>query len=236
MVTAIIMAGGSGERMGEMTLPKQFIEVYGKPIIIHTLELFDIHPEIDEIVVCCKQNFIDDLRIMIRKFNIAKVKAVVNAGETRQESCFNGLEYLRNYLNDDDLVVIHDAVRPLLTGKIVSKNIEAARKYGAVDTAIPSADTLIRTLDGKFIDSVPTRSELYLGQTPQSFKFGLIYNAHVSSIANNIENATDDCRLALSGGHKVAIVEGDKLNFKITTQEDLTLLKAIIKLGKLEKI
>ena len=236
MNIAIILAGGKGTRMGIVDQPKQFIDIYGKPIMIHTLEMFDIHEQIDAICIVGLKEWHEDIKIWVRKFEINKVKWIVEGGDTRQESVFNGLKEIENDISAEDVVVIHDAARPLISHRIITDNIEAAKKYGAVDTVIPSADTIIQSKDNETIASIPVRKELYLGQTPQSFKFSTIWEAHNSADEETLQNATDDCRLVLSYGKNVHLVEGDKLNFKITTMEDLLLLKSIVKMSKLERI
>lgn len=236
MNIGVILAGGSGSRMGIVDKPKQFIDVYGKPVMVHTLETFDSHTEIDALAIVCLEDWIDDLTILLRKYEISKVKWIVNGGKTRQESTYNVLKALQNECSDDDILVIHDSVRPLISHKIISNNIEGAKKYGAVDTVIPSADTIIKSIDSETIEEVPNRSELYIGQTPQSFRFSLIKEAHDKAIEEGVLNSTDDCQLILNLGEKVHLVDGEKLNFKITSFDDLLLLKAIVKLGKTEMI
>lgn len=236
MNIGIILAGGIGSRMGIVDKPKQFIDIYGKPIIVHTLETFDNHPEINHIAVVCLEEWIDDLKILLRKYEINKVKWLIDGGATRQESVYNALTAISKDANDDDILVIHDSVRPLVSHKTISNNISSAKKFSATDTVIPSADTIIKSLDELQISEVPDRSELYIGQTPQSFKLGLIKRAHEVAIERNKLNATDDCQLVLDLGHGVNLVIGEKLNFKITSFDDLLLLKAIIKLSKTEMI
>lgn len=233
MNIAIILAGGSGTRMGS-DVPKQFIDIYGKPLIIHTIESFDINSNIDYIAVVCKKDWQEDLKIWTRRFGINKLRWIVDGGETRQESIYNALNVIRNECLEEDIVVIHDAARPLISQRIIDENIVGAKEYGAVDTVIPTPDTIVNSKDDKTINNVPLRKELYLGQTPQSFKYNLIFKAHKIAIDNNKLDATDDCQLVLDLNEKVYFVTGDKLNFKITTFEDLLLLKAVIKLGKLE--
>lgn len=236
MNIGIILAGGIGSRMGIVDKPKQFIDIYGKPIIVYTLETFDNHPEIDYIGVVCLDEWMDDLKILLRKYEINKVKWLIKGGMSRQESVYNAIITISKDVNDDDILVIHDSVRPLVSHKIISNNISSAKQFGATDTVIPSTDTIIKSLDGLQIHEVPNRSELYIGQTPQSFKFELIKRAHETAIESNKLNSTDDCQLVLDLGEKVKLVMGDKLNFKITSFDDLLLLKAIIKLGKTEMV
>jgi len=234
MNIAVILAGGIGNRMGIVDKPKQFIDVYGKPIIVHTLEVFDNHPEIDAIAVVCLSEWMDDLRILIRKYEINKVKWLVEGGETRQLSVYNAVKTLSQECSEDDILVVHDSVRPLVTHKIISSNIAGARQFGAVDTVVPSADTIVRSVDGERIKEVPLRKELYLGQTPQSFRLSLLRRAHEKARAENNLDSTEDCQLVLELGEEVHIVQGEQLNFKITSFDDLLLLKAVIKLGKTE--
>lgn len=236
MNIAILLAGGTGTRMGNVDKPKQFIEVYGKPIIVHTLETFDSHPNIDHIGVVCLPEWMDDLRILLRKYEINKVKWLIEGGKTRQESIYNSLKEISESCTDEDVVIVHDSVRPLISHKIINENIDGAKKYGAVDTVIPSADTIIKSTNKKTIHEVPLRKELYIGQTPQSFLYEVIKEAHENAKINNIQNATDDCQLVLDIKKEVHLVSGEKLNFKITSFDDLLLFKAIIKLGKTEMI
>ena len=233
MNIAIILAGGSGTRMGS-DVPKQFIDIYGKPLIVHTIESFDVNSNIDYIAVVCKKDWQEELKIWVRKFGINKLRWIVDGGETRQESIYNALTVIGNKCSEDDIVIIHDGARPLISQRIIDENIVGAKEYGAVDTVIPTPDAIVNSKDDRTINNVPLRKELYIGQTPQSFKYNLIFKAHKTAISNNRIDATDDCQLILDLNEKVHFVTGDKLNFKITTFEDLLLLKAVIKLGKLE--
>jgi 2-C-methyl-D-erythritol 4-phosphate cytidylyltransferase len=236
MNIAMILAGGMGARMGIVEKPKQFIDVYGKAVIVHTLEAFDNHPSIDYIAIICLEEWFDDLKILLRKYEINKVKWIIKGGATRQESIYNGINALSEECAKDDIIVIHDSVRPLISHKIISDNISGAIQYGAVDTVIPATDTIVRSIDDQKITDIPVRKELYLGQTPQSFKFSLIQEAHNFANNNNVQNATEDCQLVLKMGRDVHLVAGDKMNFKITSFDDLLFLKAIVKMSKSEMI
>lgn len=236
MNIAIILAGGKGTRMGITDQPKQFIDIYGKPIVIHTLETFDIHSEIDYIAVVCLEEWHDDLRRWLRKFEINKVRWIAPAGTTRQESVFNGLTAIKNDVKQTDIVVIHDSARPLISARIISDNIHGAQSASSVDTVIPTTDTIIRSVDQRVISEIPVRKELFIGQTPQSFKYQEIYEAHLNAQLEGINDATDDCQLILRKGGEVSLVVGERLNFKVTTMEDLLILKSIVKMGKMELI
>ncbi len=234
MNIALILAAGSGTRMGNAAVPKQFLEIYNKPILVHTIEQFEMHFDIDEIIIVTRKDYIDDIKRWIRQYDLTKVHHVVEGGDTRQISVFNGLTEIKKFAKDDDIVLIHDSARPLVNSRIISDNIEGAIKYGAVDTVIPSADTIIHSKDGIVIDNVPLRKELFLGQTPQSFRLELIIAAHENANSHEIVNASDDCQLIRKNNGEVYLVPGDKLNFKITTFDDLMMLKALLKIGKTE--
>ncbi len=231
MNIGVILAGGTGSRMGQTEKPKQFIEVYGKPIVIHTIEAFEAHYEIDKIAIVCLKEWMESLKILLRKYDLSKVEWIVEGGDTRQESTKNAIEYLRNVCKEEDIIVIHDAARPLVSSRIISENIVAAKQFGAVDTVIPSADTIVCSLDASVIEDIPKRKEYFLGQTPQSFKYNIIKKAYESMNENNFKNATDDCKIVKDYGYNISLVIGDKINFKITTSDDLMMLKAMLKLS-----
>lgn len=231
MNIGIILAGGTGSRMGQIEKPKQFIEVYGKPIVIHTIEAFEIHPEIDKIAVVCLKEWMQELKKLLRKYDLSKVEWIVEGGDSRQKSTNNAIKHLESICNEDDIVIIHDAARPLISSRIISENILVAGRFGAVDTVIPSADTIVCSLDGNLIDNIPKRKDYFLGQTPQSFKYGIINNAYDSIYVDGCNNATDDCKIVKDYGHHISLVMGDKINFKITTSDDLMILKAMLKLS-----
>ncbi len=207
---------GQGERFDPLN-PKQFYSLASKPIYLWTLEKFS------------KSRLFQDLILVCPKDLVAKVQAevgssylVVAGGVTRQESSYLGLKACGKAT---EIVVIHDAVRPFVSERILKENIEGARKFGAVDTCIPSSDTLVYSKDGKIISGIPNRSEYLRGQTPQSFSYPLILEAHERATTV----ATDDCRLALDQGHAVHIVKGEEENLKITTPTDLLVAEAILK-------
>lgn len=230
MNIALILAGGQGLRMGEKK-PKQFIDLFGKPIIIHTLEAFENHPEINFIAVVCLQEWQDELALLIKNNNLKKIRWIIDAGENRRQSSYNGLKAIQNDCNLDDIVLIHDAARPFVSKRIITENIQNAIKYGACDTVIPTQDTIVKSFDGKMLDYIPVRSELYIVQTPQSFTLKNIIHAHENYIINKVAEqteVTDDCGLLLFADLPVSMVIGDKFNLKITSNEDLYIGKAII--------
>lgn len=230
MNIAVILAGGIGSRMGDINKPKQYLDVYGKPLIVYTLQAFNNNKDIDYIAVVCKEQWKNDITAWVKEYTLQKVRWFFEGGNTRQESSYGALKSLREYCSDDDIVLIHDAARPLISQRIISENIQAADKYGAVNTVIPSSDSIIRSLDNSTISDVPARSEMFLVQTPQSFRYSVILYAFNKAIHDNYCNSTDDCQLVFRLGKSVHLVQGDKLNFKITTIEDIALLKAYIKM------
>ena len=235
MNIALILAAGTGSRMGNADKPKQFLPIYGKPLMVHTIEAFEMNPNVDAIVISTNAEYIDDVKVMCKQYDLSKVKAVVAGGASRQISVFNGLQGVQSVgAKDEDIIIIHDSARPLISQKIIDNNIEACKKYGAVDTVVSASDTIVKSLDGEKIADIPPRKELYQGQTPQTFKLSVILKAHLAAQNENIPNVTDDTKLVLLQGHDVHLVEGDKLNFKITTFDDLMMLKALLKIGKSE--
>ncbi len=235
MNVALILAAGSGSRMGNADKPKQFLPIYGKPLMIHTIEAFEMHDDIEKIVVVTSEGYEDQVKVWCKQYDLGKVKAVVHGSDSRQGSVYNGLQALKELgVKDDDIIVIHDAARPLISQNIITNNIEACKKYDAVDTVIKATDTIVASSDNERITNIPNRSELYQGQTPQTFKFALISEAHEKAKAGQIPNVTDDTKLVISMGKDVHLVEGSKQNFKITTFDDLMMLKALLKIGKTE--
>lgn len=235
MNIALILAAGSGTRMGNTSKPKQFLNIYNKPLIVHTIEAFEVHDEIDMIVIVTNDTYIDQVKIWCKQYDLGKVKSVVAGGSSRQESVYNGIKHLeQSGTNPYDIILIHDAARPLISQSIISENIVACKKYGAIDTVIPTSDTIIRSLDKETICEIQKRSEQYQGQTPQTFTFQIIKEAHEYAKKTNNTETTDDCRLVINMGKEVHIVNGSKLNFKITTFDDLMMLKALLKIGKSE--
>lgn len=231
MNIAVILAGGVGVRMELGNEPKQFVLIDNMPVIVHTLKTFEEHPKIDVLVIVTLPEWIDYLNDVIDKYKISKVKFIVNGGSTRQESVYNAINILRTRYEKNDIVLIHDSVRPLVSKEIITDNIEMTEKFGAVVTCIPSSDTILKSYEGKFVSEVPNRSTLYQAQTPQSFKLSLILQAHEVAIKNNDSNFTDDTQLVLNINKPVHLVNGSKLNFKITLFEDLQLFEALVKMN-----
>lgn len=232
MNIAVILAGGTGSRMGIVDMPKQFIEIYSKPVIVHTIESFEINDNIDAICVVCIKEWQNNLKIWLKEYDLRKVRWIADAGDSRQRSSLNALDAIKDDCTDEDIVIIHDAARPLVSQRIINENIEKVKQYGACDTVVPAHDTVIRSIDGEYLESIPARKELYMGQTPQSFTYGIIrksYDDYYALPEDKRPVMTDDCGLVLNSGIKIGMAMGDKINMKLTTMEDLLLIKSLIR-------
>ena len=228
MNTALIFAGGAGRRMHSAGKPKQFLELHGKPIIIHTLEHFDRHPEIDAIAVVCIAGWIDYLKDLLIRFHIKKVRWIVPGGETSQESTRAGLGILEaNCDPRDTIVLIHDGVRPLITEKLISDNIAAVKEYGNAITAAPAIETIITVDDNEDVTELIDRQVCRLARAPQSFYLSDIIAMHQKAMADNYDKMIDSASLMIHYGVKLHLVEGPAENIKITTPSDFYIFKAI---------
>ena len=226
---AIIFAGGSGARMGS-GIPKQFIEIDGKPIIIYTLDNFQDHDEIDKIYISCKAGYIDKLERLCRRFAIDKVAGIVQGGETGQDSIYNALLAAAAENDEKDIVLLHDGVRPFITSELISKNIACVKENGSAVSCTPMFETPIVSESGSTVDETPKRDNIFTAQAPQSFYLGDILKVHeqVRKINRNYEGIVDSCTLMRSVGKDVSIVHGNRGNIKVTTPEDLYLLRGLL--------
>lgn len=224
---ALIIAGGSGNRMHQ-DIPKQFITVNEKPVIVYTLEAFESHPEIDGIVVVCIKGWEQVLLAYAKQFNISKLKFIVPGGENGQASIRNGVYELEKQFNYNDLVLIHDAIRPLVSAEIISDCIRVANSYGNATTVIPCAEAMLQTEDGiSAIGSYP-RDNLKRTQTPQAFRIGDICELHRAALQAGITNSVASCTLMIEMGKQVYFSSGSEKNIKLTTVEDIDIFKALL--------
>lgn len=231
MISVVIFAGGTGSRMKTSTKPKQFLELHGKPIIIHTLEHFEQHPLIDSIVVVCIKDWIGYLKNLLSKFQISKVVQVVEGGETGQMSIFNGLQAVKKLSSsDDDIVLIHDGVRPLITQNIISKNIECVKENRTAITVKPVIETIIQVDEHNNITDVVDRSSCQTAVAPQAFYLHEIYNNHLKAQSENRLDFTDSATLMRYYGVQLSTVMGEPENIKITTPSDFYIFRAIYEL------
>ncbi len=226
MIYAVIAAGGIGSRMGA-DKPKQYIEIGGKAIIVHTAEKFLSNKSIDKVIVLCPDEWVGYTKEIFKDSDVI----VICGGETRNETLMRAIDYIESTdgLSNDTYLVTHDAVRPFVTDKIINDNIEAMLKYEATGTVIPAVDTVFQSKKGEIIDSIPDRSELYQAQTPQCFaalKLRELYNGLTDEEKDIL---TDGCKIYLLKGYDIHLVEGHVSNIKITYPHDLIVAQAILK-------
>lgn len=230
---AIIFAGGSGTRLvnSENKIPKQFLKIYGKPIIIYTLQLFEEHSLIDKIYIAIHPDYYDFAKDLVKRYHIAKVAGVVKGGASSQESIYNALKLAQSENSNDDIVLIHDGVRPNITSEVITKNIECARKNGNAITCTSCFETILVSENSKNPDHVPCRKNTYRAQAPQTFKLGEIISAHdeIRKINPNYNDIVDSCTLFHVLKKDTYMAEGNRGNIKITTIEDLYILRALIR-------
>lgn len=231
MVYAEILAGGKGTRMGNTDLPKQFLMLGSKPIIIHTIEQFMLVDKIDKIIICCPKAWMTYMEDLLGKYLPNKSDiAIVEGGATRNETIMNGCKFIeKEYgLNDDDVIITHDAVRPFVTTKIINDNIEAMKSADATDTVVEAVDTIVESLDGDIINGIPDRNLMYQGQTPQTFKMKKLMKLYNSLTEDEKNIMTDACKIFVLKGNKVKMVRGEEFNMKITKLHDLKVANAIL--------
>jgi len=222
---AIILSGGVGSRMGNIGTAKQYLKVNEKTIISYCLEKFQSHPLIDEIIIVAAE----DQHKLLHSYIHSKVKAVVVNGKTRQHSILNGLKAAISFSeNKDDIVIIHDAVRPLVSDKIIESCILSIGEYDGVMPSIEVKDTIYQSQNGVTIAKLLKRSELYAGQSPESFILSKYYEIHQRVTDEELSNITGSTVIAIQQGLQVKIIAGDERNFKITTPKDLELFQKII--------
>lgn len=230
-VYGVILAGGVGTRMGNVEKPKQFMELGGKPIIIHTIEKFIMNTEFCGILVLTPKQWIKHTQDLIRKYVAMDERVkVIEGGATRNETIMNAIAQIEENgdLNDDTIIVTHDSVRPFLTHRIIEENIRYAKEYGACDTVIPATDTIVESKDHQLISNIPDRSMMYQGQTPQSFKAKHLKDIYESLTVEEKEILTDACKILVMKGEPVHLVEGEESNIKITYPYDLRVAEALL--------
>ena len=230
---ALIIAGGAGSRMGFET-PKQFLFFKKQPLVIHTLRAFQRHPDIQGIGVVCLSGWESVLTSFAHQNGISKLKWLFPGGQDGQESIHNGLLGLKESgCSDDDLVLIHDAVRPLVSQAIISSNIAVCHRYGYAITGIPCQEAILKSEDGFSASVSLPRDKLIRTQTPQTFRLGDILRAHEEAQVKGLFHSVSSCTLlAEIGGYEMHIVPGSEKNIKITTAEDMDILKALFRIEK----
>ena len=225
---ALITAAGIGSRVGQ-DIPKQFLNVYDKPIIMYTLECFQKHPEIDAIVVVCLKGWENVLEAYIKQFNIDKVVAIVPGGSTGFESIINGTQAIRKMFDDDDIVVVHDGTRASLSADIISNNLAICIEKGNAITAIPCVEALAYSEEGNESTKEISRDFVYRTQTPHSFRLKELCEMHKEAKKQGITNVVAMCSLKMRLGGKIYFSPGSEKNFKITTVDDIEMFKSLLK-------
>lgn len=227
MNIALIIAGGVGARMHQ-DIPKQFITVNEKPVIVYTLEAFQKHVEIDAIAVVCIQGWENVLTAYANQFNITKLKYIIPGGENGQGSIRNGVYELEKHFDKDDIVLIHDAIRPMVSAEIISDCIVTAKQKGSAIAAIPCAEAMLQTDDGDISTGSYPRANLRRTQTPQGFSIGKICDLHRRALECGITNSVASCTLMIEMGEQVYFSAGSEKNIKLTTVEDIDIFKALL--------
>lgn len=230
-VFGVVLAGGIGSRMGNVEKPKQFMEIGKKPIIIHTIEKFVINPQFEKIIVLSPRQWINYTQDMIKKYiSICDKIDVIEGGSTRNETIMNSIRHIEGTygLDDDTIIVTHDSVRPFVTHRILEDNIRFAKETGACDTVIPATDTIVESLDNTNISSIPDRSKMYQGQTPQSFKAKKLRDVYNALTEDEKKILTDACKILVLKGESVHLVDGEVFNIKITYPHDLRVAESLL--------
>lgn len=232
MNIALIIAGGTGARMNQ-PIPKQFITVKGKPILVYTIEAFQKNEQIDAIAVVCLDGWQDVVWKYAETYKLSKLKWITKGGSTGQESLRNGMQLLKDNCELDDIIIIHDAVRPLVSDDIINSNIACVIQNGNAITFLPSNEALLYSEDGEKSNKTVNRNLIYRTQTPQSLRLSKFIWIHEQAIENEIQNSVATCTLLIELEQTVHFVLGLNTNFKITTAEDIALFEAYLETQKM---
>ena len=224
---ALIIAGGSGARMHQ-SIPKQFLSVNERPVIIYTLEAFQRHADIDAIAVVCIEGWEQVLWAYAKQFNIEKLKYVVPGGKNGQDSIRNGVFELEKHYGPEDIVLIHDSIRPMVSADIISDCIVKTKKFGCAIATIPCAEAMLQTEDGLSSTGSYPRDHLKRTQTPQGFPLGKICDLHRRALEKGITNSVASCTLMIEMGEQVHFSMGSEKNIKLTTVDDIDIFKALL--------
>ncbi|MDR2623949.1 MAG: 2-C-methyl-D-erythritol 4-phosphate cytidylyltransferase [Methanobrevibacter sp.] len=230
MIYAQIMAAGVGKRMGNTKLPKQFLTLGGKPILIHTIEKFTLHNDFEKIIVSAPNEWIDYTLDIIAKHELEDERIkVIEGRKERNDTLYSAIDFIeKEYgIMNDDVLLVHDAVRPFVTKKIINDNIKMSKDYLCVNTVIPAIDTIIRGFNNEVVE-IPVRDFMYQGQTPQTFNINALKKSFNLLTNEEKKSLSESCKIMHLKGYKVKMVNGDALNIKITTQHDLRIANAII--------
>ncbi len=225
----LIFAGGVGSRMNSKQRPKQFLEIYNKPIIVHTIEHFEKNPEIDAVVVVCVEDWIEYFNSLVYKFRLDKVVKVVPGGESGQLSIYNGLKAAKEIVsNEEAIVLIHDGVRPLINSELLSKNIACVKQFGSSITSAIVKETIVEIFDDGEIKNVPDRAHSRVAKAPQCFWLNDILETHEKALAEGKKDFIDSCSMMQYYGYRLHMTDGPYENIKITTPDDFYTMRAIL--------
>lgn len=227
MNIAMLIAGGNGQRM-KQDIPKQFINVNDRPVIVYTMEAFQKHPNIDAIAVVCLEGWEEILKAYAKQFNITKLQWIFRGGKNGQESLKNGIMGLREVANGDDMILIHDAIRPMVSQEIISGNISCCMRNGSAITVIPCAEAMLMTNDKESSEESIPRDNLARTQTPQAFYLKKLVWAHEEAAKRGITNSIATCTLMIELGEQVYFSTGSEKNLKLTTTDDIEIFKALL--------
>ena len=229
MNMAVIFAGGAGKRMNTRAIPKQFLEVHGKPVLIYTLEQFENHQQIHAIVLVCIASWIDHAKKLIHDYHLKKVVDVVHGGTTGQESIFVGLSHARRHSKSDkDVVLVHDGVRPLIDGETITACLDAVELHGSAVTTTPAVETIfVQEKEGE-VGQIFNRSHCAMARAPQCFYLSDLYEAHLRAQADGRYDFIDSAMMMPNYGAELHTVTGPVENIKITTPTDFYLFRALL--------
>lgn len=227
MVTALIIAGGVGARMGQ-DIPKQFLSVEDRPVIVYTMEAFQRHPEVDSIAVVCVEGWDHVLQAYARQFGISKLDLIVPGGDNGQSSIRNGVMAIEEKYGRNGIVLIHDAIRPLVSQEIISDCIEKVRAHGNAIAVVPCAEAMMTTEDSRMSNGQYPRDGLKRTQTPQGFIVGDICDLHREALKAGITDSVASCTLMVEMGKQVYFSKGSERNVKLTTVEDIDIFRALL--------
>lgn len=229
----VLLAGGVGKRMG-ISIPKQFMEVNGKPIIVYSIENFQRNAQIDSIVVVCVKDWIDKVNELIEQYSLTKVKWVIEGGSTGHDSIRNGVFFLKDKAEPDDFIIVHDAVRPILPQKAIDEVIRVAHEKGNASSSIACHPPIVYTEDFESGITDVDREHVMLTASPQAFKYSLALKCYEQAEKENFHNSTFTSSLLIHCGERVYFAKGTTNNIKITQKEDLALFKALLTLPEEE--
>ncbi len=225
---AMVIAGGIGARTHQ-DIPKQFISVKDVPVIVYTLKAFQNHPQIDAIEVVCLDGWHDVLRAYSRQFGISKLENIVSGGETGQDSIRSGLwDIAKRYNDDEDIVLIHDSIRPMVSSEVISDNIRVCRKLGNATAVIPCTSVMLTTDDSVVSEGQIPRENLKITQTPQAFYINELIEVHKKAITKDFLPSIASCALYIEMGKPIYLSRGSEKNIKITTSEDIEIFQSLL--------